>query len=130
MNSSAHNAKKTLNNIISFQAAFLFLFFCFKKRRYFTVYKRRNQRHSEPQTLCVFVDFRACPSCGFCVAPATIDIETFSTCENWAPINTLVLLISPPTPPPRISQLHYLIIPFNTPDAYLTSLLIKRSSSE
>ena len=54
--------KKSLIDIISFKAAFLF--FSFQKGRYFTVYKRRNKRHSEPQTLYLFVEAKECRNSG------------------------------------------------------------------
>ena len=76
MNSSAHNAKKPLIDIISFKAAFLF--FSFQKGRYFTVYKRRNKRHSESQTLYLFVEAKACRNSGFSYGTH----EILTLCEN------------------------------------------------
>ena len=55
--------KKTAYRYHFFQGR-IFVVFSFQKGRYFTVYKR-NQRHWEPQTLCVFVDAKACSSSGF-----------------------------------------------------------------
>ena len=57
------------------------IFSLFQKGRYFTVYKL-NQRLWEPQTLCVYVDAKACSSSTFCVAPATIHMKTLYACEN------------------------------------------------
>ena len=68
--------KKPLINIISLKAAFLF--FSFQKGRYFTVYKRRNKRHSESQTLYLFVEAKACRNSGFSYATHEILIP----CEN------------------------------------------------
>ena len=38
--------------------------FSFQKGRYFTVYKRRNKRLWEPQTLCVYVEAKECRNSG------------------------------------------------------------------
>ena len=76
MNSSAHNAKNCLSISFLSRPQFCF-FFSFKKGRYFTVYKRRNKRHSESQTLYLFVEAKACPSSGFSYATH----EILTLCE-------------------------------------------------
>ena len=52
--------------------------FSFQKGRYFTVYKRRNKRHSESQTLYLFVEANACRNSGFSYGTH----EILTSCEN------------------------------------------------